>query len=320
MVDKIKSLKKLSIIVPCYNEQDILHSTSTVIEEKLVALIEANLIADSSYVLYIDDGSNDSTWDIIRQKVEKGRNVKALKLSANCGHQSAILAGMSYVDGKVDCAITIDADLQDDIEVISEMISLNYEGYEIVYGVRKGRPEDSFFKKNTALLFYKIMCIMGANIIPDHADFRLVGSKALSALKQYKESALFLRGIFPLMGFNSAKVYYERKKRESGISQYTLSKMISLASNGITAFSVFPLKCISVLGLTVTFLSLLAIVYVLYSFFCKEDVVSGWSSVAVAIFLLGGVQLLCLGILGEYLAKVYLEVKDRPKYIIEEEI
>ncbi|ARN56303.1 glycosyltransferase family 2 protein [Sedimentisphaera salicampi] len=313
-------MKRVAFVIPCYNEEQILNESSEKLVKKLIDLINSGLATEQSFILFVDDGSFDKTWDIIYTLTQNSNFYKGLKLSNNFGHQAAILTGMEYaLEKDVDCAVTIDADLQDDISVINEMFELFNKGSEIIYGIRDARNEDSFFKRNSALLFYKLMNLMGANVIFNHADFRLVGSKALKALKSYNENCLFLRGIFPHMGFKTAKVFYGRKKREAGYSQYTLKKMLKLALNGIVAFSAIPLRFISALGFLTTFIALGVLLYAL----CVKitgNSIAGWASIVIAIVLFGGVQLLCLGIIGEYLSRVYIEVKRRPRYIIDEVI
>jgi glycosyltransferase involved in cell wall biosynthesis len=309
---------KMAIIVPCYNEEEILEESTLQFSNLLGELLKNGVITDDSFILFVDDGSTDSTWSIIKKQSESS-NCRGIKLSTNFGHQSAILTGMESVASIVDCAVTVDADLQDDILVIKQMVELRQEGIEIVYGIRRERSSDTFFKKYSALLFYKIINILGAKTIYNHADFRLVGRKALGSLQRYKESCLFLRGIFPLMGYKTASVYYNRKERFAGESQYTLAKMFKLALDGITSFSVVPLRLIGLLGGVTVVVALGIMLYVLFSKFWGHSV-EGWASMLIIVVFLGGVQLLSLGVIGEYLSRLYVEVKNRPRYIIDEMI
>jgi glycosyltransferase involved in cell wall biosynthesis len=279
--------------------------------------IEEGLIAPGSFLLFVDDGSRDRTLQILRE--HKSNLVRSLKLSANCGHQSALLAGMHFVTGKVDCMISMDADLQDDISVTRQMLEAYNKGAQIVYGVRQRRGADTWFKKQTALSFYKLMQSMGVNLIYNHADFRLLSNKVLVEFGRYREVNLFLRGIFPKMGFTSATVYYDRQDRTAGETKYPLRKMLNLAMNGITSFSNVPLKIISYIGFMVFLGSVLASLWVVFVILTGRNA-PGWASITLPIYFLGGVQLLALGILGEYISRIYLETKQRPVYHIEEVI
>jgi len=274
------------------------------------------LISPGSSVVYVDDGSRDKTWELIQSRVDGSSNRVGIKFSRNFGHQSALLGGITSIYQKVDCIITIDADLQDDIGVIEDMIVKYRQGFEVVYGVRKKRDTDSAFKRKTAEGFYILMRRMGVNIIYNHADFRLASNRVCENLLQYGEVNLFLRGIFPLIGFNSTTVYYDRQERNAGQTKYPLMKMLGFALEGITSFSVKPLRIVSLIGIFIFFGSVLLSLYSLYSYFFMGTV-PGWTSVILPIYFLGGVQILCIGIIGEYLGKIYKEVKSRPRFIIE---
>lgn len=310
-------MTKLYIVIPCYNEEAVLLETATRLREKMHTLISENIISNDSRVILVDDGSSDGTWELIKRIHYSDKLFSGCKLSRNQGHQNALLAGLDCARGKCDAVISMDADLQDDIEVIDDFVKKYEEGNEVVYGVRSSRKNDSFFKSKTAKLFYKVMELMGAEIVSNHADYRLLGSKALEGLFEFKEVNLFLRGIVPLVGYKSAKVYYERKERFAGNSKYPLKKMISFALDGITSFSIKPIKMITSLGVIFVLVSGIMLLYSLISYFTGHSV-SGWASLITSIWLLGGLQLLAIGIIGEYIGKVFLETKKRPRYIIEE--
>ncbi len=311
------TLPILAIVTPCYNEEAIIISTLQRLTSLTEKLIAQQLISPASFIVFVDDGSRDQTLSLIRS--HKNEKIKALKLAGNVGHQQALLAGLHYVTNKVDCCVSLDADLQDDPEVIGTMIEEFTKGNHIVYGVRGNRDTDSAYKRGTAELFYKFMLKMGVPLIYNHADFRLVSNQVLNELKKYKEVNLFLRGIFPLMGFPSSKVYYTRKKREAGESKYPFWKMVRFAITGITSFTNYPLKIITALGAMVFFGSLMATAWVLWVVLQGKNV-PGWASITLPIYLLGGIQLLAVGILGEYISKIYLETKARPLYHVEEVI
>ena len=311
------TLPILAIVTPCYNEEAIIISTLQTLTSLTEKLIAQQLISPASFIVFVDDGSRDQTLSLIRS--HKNEKIKALKLAGNVGHQQALLAGLHYVTNKVDCCVSLDADLQDDPEVIGTMIEEFTKGNHIVYGVRGNRDTDSAYKRGTAELFYKFMLKMGVPLIYNHADFRLVSNQVLNELKKYKEVNLFLRGIFPLMGFPSSKVYYTRKKREAGESKYPFWKMVRFAITGITSFTNYPLKIITALGAMVFFGSLMATAWVLWVVLQGKNV-PGWASITLPIYLLGGIQLLAVGILGEYISKIYLETKARPLYHVEEVI
>ena len=307
---------KLVIVVPCYNEEEVLNQTSLELENLMCDYVNKKLISDDSYVLYVDDGSRDRTWEYIESICQKYSHCHGLKLAANVGHQNALLAGLHYVKDKCDISVSIDADLQDDISVIEEMINKYQDGYEIVYGVRKERSTDTFFKRFTAESFYKLMHFMGVKSVFNHADFRLMSSRALQQLSLYKERNLFLRGMVPLIGYKTSCVYYARKERMAGESKYPLKKMLSFAFDGITSFSIKPISFILGLGIFIVLCSCMAIIYTLISYLLGWTE-PGWSSIMLSIWFLGGVQLLSIGLIGEYIGKVYVEVKERPRYNIE---
>ena len=310
------NLPALSIIVPCYNEEEVITECFMELNLLLERLITANKIKSGSYVLFVDDGSKDNTWNLIKRISDNsGGRAQGLKLSCNCGHQMALLAGLSYID--TDICVSIDADLQDDTECIPKMVEKYMQGNDIVYGVREDRSCDSFFKRTTANLFYKFMSAMGVEQISNHADYRLLSKRALNALLEFKERNIYIRGIIPLIGFRADRVFYTRKKRIAGKSKYPLKKMLSLAINGITSLSVIPLRMIAVLGFLTCLMVGLFSVYVVFRKISGETV-TGWTSLILSNFFLGGVQLLCLGIIGEYVGKIYIESKQRPKFIIED--
>lgn len=312
------SIEVLYMIVPCYNEQEVLPKTAQQLKEKYRFLIENSLISPKSRIVFVNDGSNDETWDIIKKlHCDEPEFFSGINLARNSGHQNAVLAGLMSVKDICDISITMDADLQDDINAIDEMIQKYYEGNQVVYGVRSARKTDTFFKKFTAESFYKFMKAMGADVVYNHADFRLMSRRVLQELAGFKEVNLFLRGMVPLIGFKSCSVYYERRERFAGESKYPLRKMISFAVNGITSFSTKPLKLITSLGFIMSILSIIAFIW---AFITKFAGISehGWSSTVCSIWLIGGLQLFCLGIIGEYIGKIYAEVKQRPRFIVDE--
>ena len=310
-------MTKLYIVIPCYNEETVLLETASRLREKMHSLMSEGIITDDSKVILVDDGSSDKTWELITKIHYSDRMFSGCKLTRNQGHQNALLSGLDCARGKCDAVISMDADLQDDINVIDEFVKKYEEGNEIVYGVRSSRISDTFFKCKTAGIFYKLMKLMGAEIVTNHADYRLLGSRALEGLFEFNEVNLFLRGIVPLVGYKSAKVYYDRKERYAGESKYPLKKMISFALDGITSFSIKPIKMITSLGVIFVLVSGIMLLYSLISYFTGHSV-SGWASLITSIWLLGGLQLLAIGIIGEYIGKVFLETKKRPRYIIEE--
>ncbi len=309
----------LGIILPCYNEEEIIKKSDNKIGFLVDGLISEGLISINSKIIYVDDGSTDKTWDKIINLIEIHDNRIGVKLSRNFGHQSALLGGIAQFYKQLDCIITIDADLQDDISVIKEMIMQFSQGYEIVYGVRRKRESDSFFKRQSANGFYFLMKALGAEIIENHADFRLVGNRVCENLFAFGEVNLFLRGIFPLIGFNNTIVYYDRLERTDGKTKYPLTKMLAFALDGITSFSIKPLRLVSLLGISIFIVSCFLIFYSIISYFYLGTV-PGWTSITLPVYFLGGIQILCIGIIGEYLGKVYQEVKSRPRFIIEKVI
>ena len=308
------SLPTLAIIVPCYNEQEVLPSCIQALTEILEKLIALNKINEKSYSLYSDDGSKDTTWSIIEQESAQNPHVRGLKLSRNRGHQIALLAGLKHADA--DITISIDADLQDDCSVIEKMVDSYHQGSHIVYGVRNDRSTDSTFKRKTAEYFYGIMKWMGVQQVPNHADFRLLSRTAKNALLEFGEQNLYLRGLVPLIGFRDDKVYYSRAARVAGESKYPLKKMLALAIEGVTSLTITPLRIITAMGFLISIVSTLVACYTIFEKF-TGNAVEGWASVMIAIFFLGGVQMLSLGIIGEYIGKIYIESKKRPKYFLE---
>ncbi|WP_338376120.1 glycosyltransferase family 2 protein [uncultured Flavobacterium sp.] len=309
----------LGIISPCYNEELVLNQTSMQLNTIIKDLISKNIISENSFIAFIDDGSVDNTWKIIKDNSNNFTNIKGLKLAKNVGHQNALLAGLLTYKNEADALISIDADLQDDISVIEEMISKFSQGTDVVYGVRKERKTDSFFKRNTALLFYKLMKKMRVNLVYNHADFRLCSKRVLNALEEYGEVNLFLRGIIPTIGFNQGVVYYDRLERLAGKSKYSFLKMMSFAWNGITSFSNYPLRLVTIIGFVIFFLCLIMSAYALFGLY-TGNYVPGWLSTVLPMYFLGGVQLFCFGIIGEYIGKIYSEVKKRPRYFIDKKI
>ncbi len=309
----------LYIVVPCYNEEAVLKETTKQLKEKIEDLISKKKIASKSKVMYVNDGSKDKTWELIKEINKKEKHFTGVSLSRNKGHQNALLAGLLTAKEYADIVISMDADLQDDIHIIDEMIEKYTNGAEVVYGVRSSRKKDTFFKKFTAEGFYKFMKIMGVDIVFNHADYRLTSKRVLNELENYEEVNLFLRGIFPLIGFASEIVYYERGERFAGESKYPLKKMLSFAWDGITSFSVKPLRFITMLGFLITFLSVLML---FYSLIVKltGNAVSGWTFIVSSIWLVGGIQMLSIGIIGEYIGKIYNETKHRPRFIIAENL
>ena len=307
----------LYIIIPCYNEETVLPITSKMFLDKLTSLIQSNTISNSSRILFVNDGSKDKTWEIICNLAKQDEHFIGISQSRNRGHQNAVLAGLMEAKDKCDITISIDCDGQDDINAMDEMVEQYKQGCEIVYGVRSKRDTDTFFKRFTAEGFYKLLNWMGAEVVYNHADYRLVSSRVLKEFANFKEVNLFLRGMFPLVGFKSTSVYYERHERIAGESHYPLTKMLSLAFDGITSLSIKPIRIITALGTMIAGLSFLGVIWSIVMRF-MGNVVAGWSSMTCIICLIGGVQLVCLGILGEYIGKIYMEVKHRPRYIISE--
>lgn len=306
----------LYLVVPCYNEDDILYHTAQVMQDKLDRLIEENKISNKSKVMFVNDGSSDSTWKIIEGLCKQNSFFSGISFSRNYGHQSAILAGMMAARMHADMVITIDADLQQDIEVLDEFISCYQSGCEIVYGVRNDRDTDGFLKKISANVFYGLMHLLGCKVMSNHADYRLLSKRALDALAEHKEVNLFLRGLIPTMGFQSDVVYFDVKKREAGQSKYTLKKMVALATDGITSMSTRPIQIITILGFLVSLFSLIMIIYCIIDWFSGRNV-PGYTTSLVVSLLMGGLTIFSLGIVGEYVGKIYLETKARPRYIVE---
>ncbi len=306
----------LYIVVPCYNEEEMLHITSEKLEEKLRTLKNAGRISDDSRVVYVDDGSKDNTWNIIEEMHHNNKVFNGVKLSRNEGHQNALLAGLDYARNHADMIVSMDADLQDDIDAVDAMIDKYHVGAEIVYGVRNDRSTDSAFKRGTAQLFYKMMKIMGAEIVYNHADFRLMSKRAVDELMNFKEVNLFLRGIVPLIGFKTDIVEYERHERIAGESKYPLKKMLSFAIDGVTSFSIKPINMIITAGFVCFLISVGMLIYSCIRHF-TGDTVSGWTSLMTSIWALGGLQVVSIGVVGKYIGKVYLEVKERPRYIVD---
>ena len=314
------SMKKSTIlytVIPCYNESECLSKTTELLSQKIHDLISKKQISEKSRIVYIDDGSKDNTWSIIQKLGKNHPQIIGIKLSRNFGHQNALLAGLMYAKDHCDAAISMDADLQDDINAIDKFIEKFNNSAEIVYGVRSERKKDSSFKKHSALLFYKIMNKLGANTVYNHADYRLMSKRALEELSKFQEVNLFLRGIVPTIGLKTATVKYSRAERFAGESKYPLKKMINFAVDGITSFSIKPIRLIFLLGIIVSFISFIILCYAVIVKLIGQAV-SGWTFTICSIWLLGGVQMIALGIIGEYIGKIYSEVKHRPRYTIEE--
>ena len=307
---------KLMIVIPCYNEEQVLPETSKRIAVKMQTLIESGACGADSRVLFVDDGSKDRTWELIDALHKQNPLFEGLKLSRNRGHQNALLAGLMTARKHCDVSISMDADLQDDMDAIDRFLEAYENGCDVVYGVRNKRKSDTFFKRQTALLFYKLMKALGVDITYNHADYRLMSRRALEALASFKEVNLFLRGLAPLIGFQTGVVYYDRTARFAGESKYPFKKMLAFAVDGITSFSVKPLRLITTLGIIIVIVSVLMLIYVLISWILGTTVL-GWTSILASIWMIGGIQLFCLGVIGEYIGKIYNESKHRPRFIIE---
>ncbi len=305
------------LVIPCYNEEEVLAVTVEKLTQKLDAMGRAGLANKHSRMLLVDDGSKDRTWEIITRLNRENPYVEGVKLAHNRGHQNALLCGLMTAMPLCDCAISLDADLQDDVDALDKFVEKFLEGCDVVYGVRNKRDTDTWFKRTTAEGYYKILHLLGVDVVFNHADYRLMSRRALEALSEYKEVNLFLRGMVPLIGYKSDYVYYDRHERFAGESKYPLKKMIALALDGITSFSVKPLKLISNFGVIVSILSVFGLLYALVSYFAGWAV-SGWTAIVCSIWLLGGLQMLCLGVVGGYVGKIYSEVKARPRYRVEE--
>lgn len=308
---------RLAIVVPCYKEQEVLPITIPALKEVLRNLIQSGKIAEDSFVLYVDDGSKDNTRSILIDEHNKDKSVQVVLLSRNEGHQKALLAGLTVATQSADMIVSIDADLQDDTDAIEKMVDAYNDSYEVVLGVRDDRKSDSAFKRGTAQGFYKLQASMGIESVYNHADFRLMSKRAVLELLKYEESNLFLRGLVPLVGLKTTQVTYARKPRPAGESKYPFKKMLSFALDGITSFSIKPLRAIFNVGLVILFICLAAAIYALVSYFTGH-VTAGWTSLILSIWFIGGIQLVCVGLIGEYIGKIYVEVKRRPKYHIEQ--
>lgn len=307
----------LYVVVPCYNEEEVLPETTRRLRLKMNALIESGKISADSRVLLVNDGSADNTWNLIREIHAEDPLFQGLSLSRNRGHQNALLAGLMTAKDRCDGCISMDADLQDDINAMDGMIDKYYEGCDIVYGVRNRRETDTFFKKHTALMFYRLMSLMGVQMVPNHADYRLMSRRALNGLAEFKEVNLFLRGIVPMIGYKTGEVYYDRAERFAGESKYPLRKMLAFAMDGITSLSVVPIRMITALGTGVFLISMLFLIWGIVQRL-RGATVPGWSSIIVSVWAIGGLILLSLGVLGEYIGRIYLETKGRPRFIIDE--
>jgi glycosyltransferase involved in cell wall biosynthesis len=311
-------LPTMTIIVPCYNEEAVLAETTRRLLALLDRLEASGQLAAGSCVLLVDDGSRDRTWELIREHHVRDTRIRGLKLSSNRGHQIALVAGLFSADA--DVMVSIDADLQDDVDAIEHMLAAYREGHEVVYGVRRLRQVDTFFKRSTAESYYKLLHLLGVKVVFNHADYRLMSRRAVAALKEYGEVNLFIRGLVPLIGFKSTSVFYDRGERFAGESKYPLKKMLMLAVDGVTSFSAMPLRLVSMLGILVSLVSLGMIFWVLWVKLFTTHALPGWASSVIPIYLLGGIQLLSIGVVGEYVAKVYFETKRRPRYFIEEQL
>ncbi len=311
---------RLGIVIPCYNEEEVLAETTQRVEALLKEMIEKGEIADNSFVCFVDDGSRDRTWEIIENLSNQNPHFKGIKLSRNFGHQNALIAGLMQLKDSADALISMDADLQDDIMVVRQFVEKYKDGYDVVYGVREDRSKDSTFKRATAEFFYKFQSFMGIESVSNHADYRLLSQKALNALAEFKEINLFIRGVVPLIGFRSCSVYYSRGERFAGESKYPLKKMILFALDGIASFSIVPLRIITLIGFIIFLFSLLIIFWVLIEKYLLGSTIQGWSSVIISIYFMGGIQLMSMGIIGEYVGRIFQQSKNRPRYIIDKEI
>ncbi len=315
----MKTVPTLYLVIPCYNEEEVLNETTRQLKEKMETLIKNKKISSKSKVMYVNDGSKDKTWELIKDINKKEKLFTGISLSRNRGHQNALLGGLMTAKNYADIIISMDADLQDDINAIDEMIDKYNAGNDIVYGVRSARKTDTWFKRTTAEGFYKFMNMLGVDVVYNHADYRLTSKRVLEELSNFREVNLFLRGMFPLVGFKSDKVYYERKERFAGESKYPLKKMLNFAWDGITSFSVKPLRMICNVGFLVLFISICIMLYALIQKIIGNTV-SGWTFLTISIWFIGGLQMISIGIIGEYIGKVYSETKQRPRYIISENL
>lgn len=309
------SAPTLFIVIPCYNEEEVLPITAPMFLNKLLSLVQAGKIAGSSRIMFVNDGSRDRTWEIISELSRSDEHYIGISQSRNRGHQNAVLAGLMEARGKCDITISVDCDGQDDINAMDKMVDAYADGCDVVYGVRSSRETDTFFKRSTAQGFYKFLSLMGAEVVYNHADYRLISARALDALSEFHEVNLFLRGMVPLVGFKSTSVEYSRSERIAGESKYPLKKMIALAVDGITSLSVKPLRMIMSFGITVALISFIGVIWAIVAAICG-DTVAGWASTTCIVCFVGGVQLICMGIIGEYVGKIYMETKARPRYII----
>lgn len=307
----------LYIVIPCYNEEEVLCETAKRLTDKLHRMISDQVVSDQSRMVFVDDGSKDRTWELIRELHASNPLVLGIKSSRNRGHQNTLLAGLFTVKDDCDMTVSMDADLQDDIEVLDQFVKKYEEGCEIVYGVRSARKTDTFFKKFTAESFYKLMSHMGVDIVYNHADYRLMSKRAIEELENYKEVNLFLRGIVPMIGFKSGIVEYERHERFAGKSKYPLKKMLAFAMDGITSLSIRPIRFITGLGVALFLVSIVLLIYYIIGYFAGNTI-EGWATLVVSIWGIGGLELLAIGVIGEYIGKIYLETKERPRYIVEE--
>ena len=311
---------KLGIVIPCFNEEEGIEELNRQLQTLLKEMVVAGEIDKESFICYVDDGSSDNTWSVITACQAKSSVVKGLKLSRNFGHQNALIAGLMQCKDDADALISMDADLQDDITLVKSFVNKFKEGYEVVYGVREDRTTDTTLKRNSATLFYKFQHFMGIETVQNHADYRLLSKKALDALAGFKEINLFLRGIVPMLGFRSTNVYYTREERFAGETKYPFNKMVLFALDGIASFSVRPLRVITVIGFVFFILSLVGIIWVAIGKFILGNTVQGWASTMVSIYFIGGIQVMSLGIIGEYVGRSFQESKGRPRYIIDKEI
>ena len=311
---------KLGIVIPCYNEEEGLEETTKRLQLLLEEMINNKEISSDSFVCYVDDGSKDKTWELIEKAKEESTRFRGIKLSRNFGHQNALIAGLMQLKDEADALVSMDADLQDDISVVKQFVSKYKEGYHVVYGVRDDRTTDTGFKRNTAEMFYKFQAFMGIESISNHADYRLLSKKALNALAQFKEVNLFIRGVVPLLGYKSCSVYYKRGERFAGETKYPLKKMIAFALDGIASFSVVPLRLITITGFILFFISLIAIIWIAFEKLFFDTMVRGWASTMISIYFIGGIQIMSIGIIGEYVGRNFQQSKGRPRYIIDKEI
>lgn len=308
---------KLYVVIPCYNEEEVLYETEKRLSCKLHRMVETKLISDESRIVFVDDGSKDKTWEIIEKMYQENPFVLGIKSSRNRGHQNTLLEGLMTVKDDCDAVVSMDADLQDDIEVLDQFVEKYTSGCDIVYGVRNARKTDTWFKRTTAEGFYKMMNAMGVNIVYNHADYRLMSARAIREMENFKEVNLFLRGIVPMIGFKSDIVEYERNERFAGESKYPLKKMLAFAVDGITSLSIKPIRMITFLGIVLFVISIIMLIYYFVGYIVGANVVKGWTTLIISIWAIGGLQLLAIGIVGEYIGKIYLETKQRPRFIVD---